>query len=310
MRKGKNMIRRAENEDLDEIKALWRMCFPQTDDKYQDFFMKNILKVDNCFVKTLEGKIVATLVRNKHALMFNSKVLQASMIMCVCVHPDYRHRGYMHEMMDIILDACSHSELLTFIQTDQPKMYEEFGFQVMYHRSQYQIQRKDVKRITNFGCAYDPSALDLLKAYSAYIKRFNGFYARDLEYFVTFRKQVKASGGKIVGYYNGKDQIQGYAVMIPDKDELRVEELVYLDSVSLVKLCNAALQEKKIVNLYVSDAEALHQVFPNAPTKTFPSTLVRLNDAKLFSKVFRTKVNTIQEAFALSVKPLNLNEFY
>lgn len=304
------MIRRASNEDIDEIKALWRMCFPGTNDAYRDFFTRNVLNPEDCFVKTLEGKIIATLVRNKHTIMFNSKALSASMIMCVCVHPDYRHRGYMHEMMNIILDACSHSELLTFIQTDTPRMYEEFGFETMYYRSQYQIERKDVKRITNFGCAYDPSALDLLKAYSAFIKRFNGFYARTLEDFVNYRKEIKACGGKIVGYYNGKDQIQGYAVMVPDKNELKVEEMVYLDSISLIKLCNAALQEKKIVNLYVSKAEELSLVFPNAPTKTYPSTMVRLNDAKLFSKVFRSNVNTIKDAYALSSKPINLNEFH
>lgn len=304
------MIRRATNEDMDEIRALWKLCFPNTDDSYREFFTRNILDPKDCYIKVLSGKIIATLVRNKHPMMFNSKVLNVSMIMSICVHPDYRHRGYMHELMNIVLDACEHSELLTLIQTETPQMYEEFGFKTMYYRSQYQINRNDIKRITNFGCAYDPSAIDLLKAYSAYIKRFNGFYTRTLDDFVNYRKEIKACGGKIVAYYNGKDQIQGYAAMIPEKNQLKVEELVYLDSVSLAKLCNAALQEKKIVNLYVSSAEAFDRIFPEAPKKTFASTMVKLNDPKLFSKVYRNKVSTIEEAFALTSKPLNLNEFH
>lgn len=304
------MIKRAEAENIDEIKELWAICFPDVDARYRDFFFKNILKPEDCYIKTLEGKIVATLVRNKHAYMFNSRVLQASMIMGICVHPDYRHRGYMHEMMDLILDACEHSELLTLIQSEHPEGYEPFGFRTIYDRMQFQIERKDVKRITNFGCAYDPSPIDLLKVYSAFIKRFNGFYTRDLEDFVNYKKEIKAVGGKFVAYYNGKDQIQGYAAMIPEGNQLRVEEIVYLDSMSLIKLCNAALQEKKIVNLYVSKAEDLSLIFPDALKKEYPSTMVRLNDAKLFSKVFRKKVNTVEEAFALSHKPLNLNEFY
>ncbi len=304
------MIKRAELENIDEIKELWEICFPDVDARYREFFFKYILKPEDCFIKVLEGKIVATLVRNKHDLMFNSRVLQASMVMGVCVHPDYRNRGYMHEMMDIIVDACEHSELVTLIQSEKPEGYEPLGFQMIYHRTQFQIERKDVKRITNFGCAYDPSPIDLLKVYSAFIKRFNGFYTRDLDYFVNFKKEVKAVGGKIVAYYNGKDQIQGYAAMVPEGNQLKVQELIYLDSMSLMKLCNAALQEKKIVNLYVSEAEDLSKVFPYAKKKVFDSTMVRLNDPKLFSKVFRTKVDTVQEAFQLSRKPLNLNEFF
>ena len=74
------------------IKRLWKVCFPDVDERYQDFFFKNVVRPEDCYIKVLEGKIVATLVRNKHALMFNSRVLQASMIMGVAGHPEYRHR--------------------------------------------------------------------------------------------------------------------------------------------------------------------------------------------------------------------------
>lgn len=304
------MIQIATVDNIEEIKELWKICFPNVDVRYQDFFFRYILKPEECFIKILEGKIVATLVRRKHPLIYNARVLQTSMIVGVCVHPDYRHKGFMHEMMDIVMDACEHSELITLIQTKNPEGYEPFGFQTIYRRSQYQIERKDVKRVSNLGCAYEPTPIDLLKVYSAYIKRFNGFYARDLEYFVNYKKEISAVGGKIVAYYNGKDQIQGYATMVPEGAQLQVEEIVYLDAMSLVKLCNAALQEKKIVNLYVSNAEDLLKIFPDALQKTYDSTMVKLNDAKLFSKVFRHKVETVEEAFSLSCRPLNLNEFY
>lgn len=304
------MIKRANEEQMEEVKALWERCFPDVNPKYRDFLFRSALRPEDCFIETKEGSVVSSIIRNKHAIIFNNRVLQASMIMGVAVHPDYRQKGYMKKMMDIIIDACEHSELLTFIQTENPQLYEPFGFRTIYYRTQYQIQRKDVKRITNFGCAYDPTPIDLLKVYSAFIKRFNGFYARTLEDFLRYKKEIKAVGGKIVAYYNGKDQIMGYAAMVPEGNELRVEEMVYLDSMSLIKLCNAALQEKKVVNLYVSKAEDLRKVFPDAPYKHYASTMVKLNDAKLFSKVFRKNITTVEEAFALSEKPLNLNEFY
>ena len=76
------MIKRAERENIDEIKRLWKVCFPDVDERYQDFFFKNVVRLEDCYIKVLEGKIVATLVRNKHALMFNSRVLQAIILAC------------------------------------------------------------------------------------------------------------------------------------------------------------------------------------------------------------------------------------
>lgn len=303
------MIEKATEERLDEIRQVWKLCFPDEDPRYTEFFFKNVYKADNCFVNVIDGKVVSTLVRNPHTIMFNDRVLATSMIVGCATLPNEQRNGYMKQLLETVLDACENSELITLIQTETPELYEPYGFRNIYRRKDYILERKDVKSITNFGCAYEPSPIDLLKVYSAFIRRFNGFYPRDLEYFKTYKKQISAVGGKFVAYYDGNNQIRGYAVMIPQGKELRVEELIYLDSMSLMKLCNAALQERRIIHLLVSDAEDFSKVFPEAKIRSYDSTMVRLNDAKLFSRIFNTKVNSVQEAFALSNKPLNLNEW-
>ena len=303
------MIKKATADQTAEIKDIFSICFPNEDTRYLDYFFKNVYQPENCYVNITDGKIVSTLIRNPHAVMFNDRVLQASMIMGVATLPEYQRKGHMQELMEVVLDACEHSELLTPIQSESPVIYEPFGFRTIYQRTDVRLERKDVKRITNFGCAYEPTPIDLLKVYSVFIRRFNGFYARDLEYFVNYKKEIIAEGGKIVAYYNGKDQIRGYAVMIPQGNELCVEEIVYLDSMSLMKLCNAALQERRVIHLHVSEAENLQKLFPEAKTKTYGSTMVRLNDAQLFSRLFNKRVTTVEEAFAISQRPLNVNEF-
>ena len=303
------MIEKATLEQTNEIKQIWRMCFPQEDPRYTEFFFKNIYKPENCFVNIVDGKIVSTIVRNPHELMFNGRVLATSMLVGAATLPNEQNNGYMKQLLDTVLDACDHSELITLIQTETPELYEQYGFRTIYNRRDYTIERKDLSTITNFGCAYEPTPIDLLKVYSAFIKRFNGFFPRDLDYFVRYRQQVIALGGKIVAYYDSKSQIRGYAVMIPQGNELRVEEIVYLDSMSLTKLCNAALQERRVIHLLVSDAEDFSKLFPEAPYKKFPSTMVRLNDPILFSRVYNKKIASVQEAFSLSTKPLNLNEW-
>ena len=57
--------------------------------------------------------------------------------------------------------------------------------------------------------------------------------------------------------------------MIPQGNELRVEEIVYLDSMSLVKLCNAALQERRVIHLLVSEAEDAVCALPDSVTNFF-----------------------------------------
>ncbi len=304
------MIIKANADHTEAVRELVRACFPQEDPRYIDFYYKNVYKPESCFLLIEDGRIVSMLCRNIHEIMFNGRVLQASMLTGMCTHPDYRNRGHMHELMNTVIDACEHTELITLVQSEDESLYEPYGFRTVYNRTEYLIRRKDVSRITNFGCAYEVPPIDMLKVYSAYISRFNGFYPRTLDYFVNYRKQLLAMGGKMIGFYDGKDRIRGYATVIPQGTELRVDELIYLDSLSLNKLCNACLQERPNVHLYVSEAEKLHAVFPDAVKRTYGSTMARLNDADLFGKLFGAEVHDVKEAFAITRKPLNLNESY
>ncbi|MBW9212455.1 MULTISPECIES: GNAT family N-acetyltransferase [Terrabacteria group] len=304
------MIQRALSSQTEEIKQLWNLCFKQEDSRYTEYYFKYLFQAEHCYVVVEDGKVVSSLIRAPHNLVLHGQVLRTSMILGVCTHPSYRHRGYMKQLMDITLDACEHSELVTLIQAYNPRLYEPYGFETIYRRSAFKMQARDLPRTNVFGLNYNPKALDLLKVYSVFIRRFNGFYARDLAYFVKYRKEIIAQGGKIVAYYDGKDQIQGYASLLPDgKKQLRIEEVVYLDATCLVKLLNAAARENPNLVLEVSEAEDLSGAFPKAERVIYDSTMVRLNHPVLFSKLYGHKVETVAEAFALDNRPLNLNEF-
>lgn len=302
------MITKANESQTAEIREIWRICFPQQDPLYTEYFFKNLYQPENCMVYMLEDKVVSCLIRNPHALMFNDRVLQASMIIGAATLPEYRRHGYMRALLNIVVDACEHSELLTMASSDHPEIFTNFGFRSVYKRTEYTIGRMDCKRTTNFGISFNPTAIDLLKVYSAFISRFNGYYARDLEYFAGYMNEIIAQGGKIIAYYNGKDQIQGYAAMIPAGEELVVKELIYLDAMALVKLVNAALQEKKVVKVSVSEAEDLSKVFPKAEKQSFGSILMRLNDAELFGRLYGKQIDSMEDVLKISWKPLNLNE--
>ena len=62
------------------------------------------------------------------------------------------------------------------------------------------------------------------------------------------------------------------------------------------------------VTLHVSQAENLSRLFPNAKQRTYPVVMARLNEPRLFSKLFSCEARTIQEAYRISTKPLMMVE--
>ncbi len=304
------MIETGKSEYIAGIKDCWKKSYTMEDPRWTEYYFRNIFKPENAIVDIQDDKVASLAVRQKHTMMFNGRALQVSMISGVSTLPEYRNKGLMHDVMLTMLDACSHSELITLIRSNKPDLVRQWGFYPIFYRSDYTLTRDDVKRITNFGCAYEPSPIDMLKVYSAFIRRFNGFYARDLEYFVQYKKEIAAQGGKIVAYYDGKNRIQGYASILLEGREARIEECIYLDSVALNKVLNAALQDRPIIHLHVSTAEKLSLVFPNAPKRDYVHTYARLNDADLFSRLYNANIETVEDAFNVSNRPLNINERY
>ena len=105
-----------------------------------------------------------------------------------------------------------------------------------------------------------------------------------------------------------KHVIKGYATILIEGREAKVEELIYVDSQALMRMLGAALQERSVLNVHVTAAENLAKIFPNVEKKEYPAVLAKINDPKLFSRLFNAEVRTIQEAYGISCRPLYLNE--
>ena len=301
------MIVRGSQRYKENIRELWGVCFPNEDKRYVEYYYRNIYNPEYSLLMLEDSRLTAVLTRIPHEIMIKGRVLKASMISGIATHPAYRKRGYMTRLMAQCIDEVSHSELITLIQTEKPQLYEPFGFEMMYGKYITTITREDVARLTNEGCLMDPSEEDLLKLYAKYTKHFNGYYIRDLSYFIVMKREVSALGGKIFAYYEN-DEIQGYAVMMPRGKELYVEECLYLDVKSLYKLLNLALQQRLVAHIYTSDAEDLSLLFPNAQVVHVSYTMARLNDAELFNRLYQTEVKNTADLKRVSARPLFINE--
>lgn len=304
------MIEHGDESLRGGIKECWKRTLTATDPRYIDYFFRTLYKDEYGFAKTIDNHVVSCVVSMPMDFVYNGRVLAVSMLTGLSTLPEERRYNYSHEVMKAVLDVCEHRELITLACGKHPEVFEPYGFETIYKRCMYELSRDNVRRITNYGCAYEPSPIDLLKVYSAFITRFNGFVPRDLEYFVRLKKEIHARGGKLVAYYDNKNRIRGYATILIEGRVARIEECIYLDSVTLMKLINAGLQERPEVHLQVSESENLGLLFQNAVKHEYGDVMARLNDPILFSRLYGKEVHSVKEAFAISRRPLNLNEHY
>ncbi|MGP1375991.1 MAG: GNAT family N-acetyltransferase [Bulleidia sp.] len=291
------------------VHEIWKKCFTNQNPRWIETYFRYIHRSEFAYCDVEENRAVSVLMRQPHALAFNGRMIQASVLSGAATLPAYRNQGRMHALFQVALDACSHQELITLLPGEENGYYAAFGFAPIYRRSRYTLTRRDVKRITNFGCAYEPDPAAMMEVYSRFVQNFNAFKARNLRYFENLKRETAARNGKIVAYYDG-GHICGYAVILLRGAIACIEECIYLDSMALSKLLNAALQERATVQLDVSVSENLGVLFPEAKRTERVSMLARLNDAELFGRLFNARIKTVQEAYALSRKPLFCNERY
>ena len=306
------MIETKNKNSIPYMRETWKKGLHNVDPRFTEYFFQNVYQPQYGYYVMKDGEVKGSLCCIPHAYMFNGRVLQASIISKIAILNSSEKIEVLDSLMECVLDKSDHQELITLLKPeDQTIDYSRFGFQEVYERIQYTLRREDIKQTySNLGCSFDPSAVDMLKVYVGFIRRFNGFFVRDIEYYTKLKKEIAARGGKIVAFYNSKNQIEGYATILIEGKTARIEECVYLESTALIKLINAAFQERGLVYLEVSPYENLSLVFPEAEKKSVRQIYARLNNPELFSRLYNTHVESVEEAVMLSKKPLNLNEIY
>ena len=255
------MIQVAEKSMIPGIRENWRVCFTLDDPRYADFFFRQICKPEYFYVDMEGRNVAASICRIPHEVMFNGRVLQMSMLSHACTMPAYRNEGRMKKLIETAVDACSHSELITLVPAAYGESYRPFGFEPVYYRTSYTLEREEGARLSTYGCMFEPHPVDMLKVYSSSMHRFNGYAARTPADFENLKKEINARGGKVVAYFDEKNNIRGYATVLLEGREAKIEELIYQDSTAIMKQVTAAMKARALVNLHVSAAENMSRLF-------------------------------------------------
>ena len=94
------IARPAEQEDLEELKEIWKLCFGD-EDRYIDFYYQNRDWVKETAVLVQDGRIASMLTMIPVDLVDKyGRIRRASMLFAIATHPDFQNRGYAAQLIE------------------------------------------------------------------------------------------------------------------------------------------------------------------------------------------------------------------
>ena len=82
----------------DEVKALWKLCFTDSDE-FTDLYFDLRYKDDINMAVREEGKIISALQMISYPMTFCGETIATSYVSGACTHPDYRSHGAMRRLL-------------------------------------------------------------------------------------------------------------------------------------------------------------------------------------------------------------------
>lgn len=307
-------IRFAKEEDLNQIKYMWKYCFNDSE-SFMNYYFESKYKKENTLVVEEEDKIVSSLQLNQYNIDLNDKTYDVSYVVGVSTLPEARGRGFMKKLMQNALNEMyKKDQLISILMPIDYRLYRYYGYEHCYDQLEYKIDIELLKDFKINGRFKKASAEDvncLISIYNNSIKGKNGFTVRDEIYFENLFKEIESENGYIY-IHHGQFGFDGYIVYLIVDGNLYVREIFYenIDSLSsmLKFLYNHNTQFKNVIISSPLD-DKIRFIFPNLRNidiKIKPFMMGRIINFEKFIKSL--KVNNINCRFNLKVEDKFIDE--
>lgn len=302
-------MRRADRSLMGNVQNLYYSNYPNCNKSYVSYLFANQIYPHKTLIEIHQQRLIGAIAYVERDIFFNGRFLKTPVVFMCDILKMHAPFTVLENMFAHALNSFEHNSLLTIANCDHKTMYEQFGFEVVYRRRQLTITRNDVSRSSNDGCILNPKASDLLKIYAQFCKRFNGFCVRSQADFEQLLSGLIMQNAKIIAYQeNGV--LKGYALCRLENKVVYIDECIYFDSTTLLKLLNVALQQRPTVYLRVSEHENLSVLFPKCEEIFYDYMMVKVNDISLFNRLYNANIQSTADFINLSKKPMYLSEVY
>ncbi len=303
------MIRFAKKEDVKHLKELCISLLSAKEKTFLEYYFDHIFQESNALVCELDEKLVSQIHTNEHILHLNGKQLIVSHLIGLTTHYDYRNRGIMRDLLDLVISDCANNHLLTFCEAYNPKLVKKYGFEVFAIRKRYVIYAKELRKMSDIGIFTHVSAQEMCKVYKRFANVFDAYYERDERYYKERLRMERHCGYKVCAYFD-QGEIRGYCIYAQKDDAVEVKEIVYLDSVALMKMLSYVIKGYAFVSVEVSEKERLEKIFKLNIPRAYNHLMVRVNNVRLYNQLFHCNIKNTKEFVQEIKKPILLHERY
>ena len=300
------MIREGQLSDRQAIYDLHSRWVNLGEYDDMEIYFARYFNANNIIVNEVNGHVAASCQVNYHTLRVNEyRMATGTITACVA---DRNDRSYLTELLKDVDDELTHKVLLSLAITDTPSDFTKLGFEPVYRRRRYTLNRSDLENRSFEGIDRSFTVREITDTYRKFMANFNCYYERDYEYWVSRFETFKYRKYNTVVYRNSNNEVEGYMVFAINQSNIYVDEIVYLSGEALVRLLCYGFKYKDKATVMVSEHENLNVLVPNATYRLEPQILAKVNNLTLYNSLFECNATTTTEAMNASGKPLSVNE--
>ena len=302
------MIRYAREQDREELLQLCITSLAIKEKPYLEYYFNHLFEDGSALISELDNKLISQIHMQPHVLKLKGKRLEVSYLSGIATHYDYRKRGIMRDLMEIVIEDCANNHLLTFMEASNPRLFERYGFEVVSQRKRYTIYAKELIKYSSLGVSEEVNAKELVEMYRRFAKRFDCYYDRDEAYYEHLISFKEHKGSHICIYKDEAGNAKGYAFYDELDDGIEVKEIIYEDTKTLCRLLKYAIGYNPFISVEVSGAERLEKIFKMSIPRVRNAVLMRINNLKLYNKLYNCNVKNVKELLETLDKPVLIHE--
>lgn len=291
------MIRFALKEEKTQIKEMWESIFPEDGQDYIDFYFNHVYHERNCLVSEDDGQIVSSLQINPRQLSIGSHVMSASYIVGVCTLEEYRHQGYMQELLEVTFDFLRQRDQLVLLQTHNPEMYYQYGFEDAYFKTHYLIRSTNLESIESYlkVDALNPTHIpSMVRIYADYTQNRDGFALRDDSYYENLFEHLEVENAKWLGCFRGADFL-GYLYYKQVGHIVYIPEVIFKNELALLTMLRVMSTKGRMIQLSLEPSIDLSKSIKIEKKVLMPYAMVKILDSKKISQLVKRPIKCFDD---------------
>ncbi len=220
-------IRRAKEQDKNQILDLWKYCFSDANDEFNSYYFSQRFKPEHTVVLFREKNLEAALQLNPYNLVIGDVVCEVNYVVGVTVQPESRGRGYMSELIGYTLnEQYRNGEDFSILMPIDTKIYTRYGYANCFFKHEFLVDtqmlesKKSACRLERMNVAnsenLEKELHNLNKIYYEVVAENHSYISRNTRSWKNKFAEYKLDGAEFFLVYEGKE-VTGYVVFTVPK---------------------------------------------------------------------------------------------